>query len=292
MLPIGRHRRCTAAFAFVLAAIFLPARTYGSSVIPMTLDTMADHAGQVIVGEVVSVRSYWAVNPKRIESEVTFEKVDVLKAPLPGASSTLKLIVPGGKVGDMQMRICCAPSFAAGEKWVLFLLPTYKTFPVVGLYQGAFRVRADAAGVERVGDAFRQAVTGLDSRGFVTVAGRRTGSPYHPHLKASKGVRLKASARQVGQLEEATTYGEFLELLRPVLSKSKDHGLTESAGRRILVPNLAVPLRASTTEKARNNRRASGGAKPSGPVRRGTVVAADPKDDKRANGGNQVGGKK
>ena len=43
-----------------------------------------------------------------------------------------------------------APAFAAGEKWILFLLPTYKTFPVVGLSHGAFRVPTDTDGVERV----------------------------------------------------------------------------------------------------------------------------------------------
>ncbi len=230
-----------------------------SSVVPMTLTTMSDHAGQVIVGEVTQRRSYWAENPRRIETEVTFENVEYLKGALPDSSPVFKLVVPGGKVGTMQMRVCCAPIFAQGEKWVLFLLPTYKTFPVAGLHQGAYRIYRDEEGKERVGNAFNIPVDGVDADGFVRSAGKRAWNPHHQHLRAEHQVRVKEFVSHSGEPREpgepaepgeGMAYEAFLYTIRPLLACSKDHHLTEPAGRRVLVEEYRVaPLRKSVTQQ-------------------------------------------
>ena len=150
---------------------------------------MADHAALVFVGRVGSVESRWADGPRRIESDVEFEQVECLKGSLPPGRETFSLLVPGGAVGTTQMRICCAPTFRVGEKWLLFVLPNYRTFPVVGLWQGALRIETDRDGIERVFTASSDPVTGTDDGEFPLSIGRRSRNARR-HLIESHGVDL------------------------------------------------------------------------------------------------------
>ena len=192
-MSILNLRRRSAAGLFVAAALVCAAclpPASASTVIPMNLDTLADHAGQVIVGQVTSVRSYWTEAPRRIESEITFQHVEYLKGTLPTSGSTFSLIVPGGTVGKMTMRIAGAPTYAAGEEWILFLLPEYKTFPVVGVWQGAFRIEADAAGERRVCDVSRRPVSGFTTDGFTRTESTRA-NVAADRLVSARGARLR-----------------------------------------------------------------------------------------------------
>jgi hypothetical protein len=222
--------------AFALGAY--PARA--GSVAPMSLDVLSDHAGQVIAGRIASVRSYWAENPRRIESEVILEHVEYLKGALPDSGSTFRLTVPGGTVGQMGMRIGGVPEFAAGQEWILFLLPTYKTFPVVGLSQGAFRIEADGDGVERVRSASGAPVIGVDDALRIqTARGQRaTGTT---NLIEEMNVRVEHDPQQTNAAE-GLSYAEFVAQIRPILQASRDHRLSEPAGRRVLVEYTPVPM--------------------------------------------------
>ncbi|MFH1418732.1 MAG: hypothetical protein ABII12_10680 [Planctomycetota bacterium] len=270
-----------AGFVVLAAVTVFTSSAEASSVVPMTLTTLSDHAGQVIVGEVTQRRPYWADNPKRIETEVTFQNVEYLKGALPGSSSVFKLVVPGGKVGEMQMRICCAPTFAQGEKWVLFLLPTYKTFPVAGLHQGAWRIYRDADGQERVGNAFHIPVDGVDADGFVRAAGKRAWSPHSQHLLAEHNVRVQEVAQRSGEPAEGMTYQSFLDTIRPLLDRSKDHHLTEQAGRRVLVEPTAVPLQPSAMQNTEDSVRSEDTGKSPSSGQRGTGQARGLEEDAR-----------
>jgi hypothetical protein len=116
-------------------------------VVPMTVERMADHAAQVIVGEVTKVAAHWAEAPRRIETTIEFANVEFLKGALPRAEAEpFVLTVPGGRIGEMQMRVCCAPEFQVGQRWCLFLLASSPTYPVVGLYNGALRIEIRRAG--------------------------------------------------------------------------------------------------------------------------------------------------
>ncbi|MCP4593008.1 MAG: hypothetical protein GY842_19925 [bacterium] len=223
-----------------------------STVVPMGLPVLSDHSAQVFVGKVSAVRSYWAEGPRRIESEVTFDQVSYLKGALADAGSDFALTVPGGTVGEMQMQVCCTPSFRVGDKWVLFLLPEYRTFPVVGLYQGAFLVRPDDTGAERV---YRrrherlEPVVGFDAEGVTLVGGGRSGS-VHEHLAGAHHARVAEVQPRLG--DDALTLDEFLARVRPVLAESRAHALTEPAGRRVLVEYTPTQLRASRMQQARS----------------------------------------
>lgn len=244
-----RIHRLRFAAALVMASLIAPDNSArASQVVTMNLQTLADHAGQVIVGRVASVRSHWADNPKRIESEIILEQVEYLKGTPVTPPTSVSLVVPGGTVGSMQMRIACAPTFITGEKWILLLLPTYKTFPVVGLSRGAFRVERDTNGVERVYDAARTSVIGVDRDGFVQVAGEAQAAA---HLVGAINARVAQPVTVRKSSQQAVSYDDFLARLRPVLSKSTDHRLTQPAGRRILASHTPVPLRSSFSETAR-----------------------------------------
>jgi len=218
-----------------------------STVAPMTLQSMADYAGQVVMGSVASVRSYWAEESGLIESEIILENVTFLKGAPAGAADTYTMIVPGGTVGTMRMELSCTPQFAPGRKWILFLLPEYKTFPVVGLSNGAFRIETDADGTERVLGATRHPVVGIDDEGYV-----RSAPPFHASgafqrttLVGSSNARLTTRAAGESSAPQAIALSEFLALLEPILLNSKHHAVTSQMGRRVPVTYTPAPLHVS-----------------------------------------------
>jgi hypothetical protein len=228
----------------------------------MDLPTMADHAGQVIVGTVDGVRSYWAGEPRRIESEITLKDVRYLKGAWDGAGETFTLVVPGGTMGDITARLADAPVLKAGETWVLFVLPTCKTHPVVGLHQGAFRVVRGADGVERVQTAGGRAIVDMDAAGRVETV-RPARRDVRAQLVAEHGVRVRpptATEARAGMELDA-----FVARLRPTLAGSRDHGLAGPAGKRVAGARRAVPLRVAENEAA------SGGGTARGEAARGAV---------------------
>lgn len=230
---------CVLVIIAALSGFAAPARA--GNVVPMSVEALADLAGQVIVGRVATVRSYWADAPRRIESEITFAEVTYLKGALATSGDTFSLVLPGGTVGETTMRIGCAPVFAVGEKWVLFLLPTYQTFPVVGMTQGAFRVVADGLGVERVFDAEAAPLAGVGADGLIRATGSQ--APAASRLREAHRVSLVPQG-VIASEGQAVSLADFVKQLQPILATSRDHQLEQPAGRRELVSYTAVPLRA------------------------------------------------
>jgi hypothetical protein len=222
----------------VLCAGVCPAMA--GSVVSMSLPAMAELTGQAIIGKVASKRSYWAEHPRRIETELVFSDVEYLKGEMPGSAETFTLILPGGVVGDMQMRIGCAPEFEIGQRWYLMLLPTYKTFPIVGLSQGCFLIRPDAAGVERLYTPANKPLTGFDSHGFAV-----SKTPARPaaadRVIESAGVRVLPRPSPE-ENAEALSLEAFRAAVRPILEASRHIELAEPAGRRVLVEYTPVRL--------------------------------------------------
>jgi hypothetical protein len=216
----------------------------------MTVSTLADNAGQVIVGKVAAVRSYWTGDPRRIESEVTFDGVEYLKGRLANSSDHFTLIVPGGQIDRQRMAVCCAPDLRVGEKWMLFLLPSYHNFPVVGISQGAYLIKPDADGVERVlsrSHDRESTVTGIGEDGFVQFAAGPATDGGVELVEADNMELVTPQQREAA----AISYGDFVKQLTPILAASRDHKLTAAAGRPDIVKYSAVPLRPSRLQKQR-----------------------------------------
>ena len=236
-------RQCILPVLCGLIAAAVPVASAGASTTAaMPIQSVADHAGQVIVGDVTRVRSYFAGIPQQIDSEITFNNVRYLKGPHPGATRRFTLIVPGGTVGTLQMHISDTPWFQVGETWLLFLLPGYKTYPVVGLSQGAFQIRS--------GRVFRGdlPVTGLDESGFVQVARPDTGR--HRNLGAGPTASGPPGA-DVGAVPGALTERRFERMLSPILRASRDHKMVRPAGRPLAVRHTPRPLNAARSVSPR-----------------------------------------
>jgi len=228
------------AVASALGLLFaLAPSTRAAHVAPLSAAELADHAAQVIVGDVIAQRSYWAQDPRRIETELTFANVRYLKGRLPDSAETFTLVLPGGQVGETQMRLCCAPEFAPGQRWCLFLLAESSFYPIVGFNQGALRIVADAEGVERVHTADGRAVTGLDELGFVQAAPGP--SPEAPVVRAAHGVRILP--RDPQPPVAAKSFAALLEELEPVLATSRPIALQAPAGRYIPTQFAATTLK-------------------------------------------------
>ena len=259
---------CAGWLSLIGMAIIVPT-VNATTVAPIGVPSTANHAGQVIVGRVASVRSYWADNPRRIESQILLEGVQYLKGALPTSTSTFTLVVPGGTVGHTRMRIMGAPALAVGQRWILFLLPTYQTFPVVGLSAGAFRIQQDEDGVEHVYSAAGAPITGIDEEGMIRTgaSGRHEVESFlvdrigHTRLRdqafdTPKSARAPLRGDGSARGSSGISYREFVEQLRPILLHSKDHDLAGPAGRRILVDYIPVP-----PARSQPGLRASGGSK-------------------------------
>gem|GEM_PF-2295421 len=230
-----------------LGVLLISVCARGSTVAPMTVQNLADYSGAVLVGRISTVRSYWTDQPQRIETEVVFQNPQFWKgADFPGSSENFTLIVPGGRVGEMEMRIAGTPRFQVGQKWVLCLLPSYKTFPVVGLWNGAYEVRSDGKGRERVYQKDGRPVLGLSENGMIRLGGKiQNASGGNMQLNP---LRNQRPLRERGaQPEKAMTLLQFAALLRPRLDQSRSYTLKHPPGKPI-----PVTLRATTIREVKN----------------------------------------
>lgn len=271
-MPSPFHCRSRLVWGLLLPVVALCSRfAGGSTVVPMNAARMSDYAAQVIVADIGESTSAWADHPRRIETTVELHNIDYLKGGYDGAPKQRTLIVPGGKVGtmQMQMRIGGAPEFKMGERWVLFLLSGYKTFPTVGLAQGSFRIVADEAGVARVYQGGGLPVVGVNEDTWIEYAGEAAAHSHVQPVGATPTVRVnhhgKASATR------AMTFDAFKAAIQPILDKSKDHKLTRPAGRRIPVVLHPVPIRraAGSVSESNATSAARGGVAPAEAPTRG-----------------------
>lgn len=111
---------------------------------------------------VESIAPRWADGHHEIESVVRLVSVEYVKGEGP---ESVDLVMPGGTLDGFTMKIEGAPELHAGERWMLFLLPEWRTHPCVGIWQGAFQEVPTPQGRVVVGTG--GLVTGLGANGHV-----------------------------------------------------------------------------------------------------------------------------
>lgn len=242
------HRRQirTRVLASLLAVLFasLVRSVAASTVVPMSVATMSDYAAQVIVADIGETKAYWADQPRRIESRVELRNIEYLKGGYESAPTSRTLIVPGGQIGRQQMRICCAPAFTTGERWILFLLADYKTFPTVAIGQGAFRIVKAPNGSGHVYQHGGLPVSGINDATWIEYATTPSAHAHGQLAGASSNLRLVD--RSKATIARTMTFDAFRAAIQPVLDKSRDFGLSRPAGNRVLVTYRPVPIRAAS----------------------------------------------
>jgi hypothetical protein len=140
-----RHDALLVACA-LLPALALPARA--TVLVPGDLGDIARGAAVIVRGTVVDVRSGWMDGRHRVSTTVTLQVAESFKG---GLSGRVSFQVPGGVVGRYRSVTIGAPSFNQGEEVIVCLGAQPPALPyVLGLSQGVFRVRRDAASGQRL----------------------------------------------------------------------------------------------------------------------------------------------
>jgi hypothetical protein len=145
MKKVVRPRLLGLVATFVVAVMAggLGASTARASlVMAMDLEEMTTRADRVVVGEVLSVKSAWEPDHKRIFTNIEIRVADTWKGTIPLGG---KIIVqqPGGQVGDIESRVYGLAHFREGDRAVLFLKGTEQASAVLGLGQGMRSLRFD-----------------------------------------------------------------------------------------------------------------------------------------------------
>jgi hypothetical protein len=138
-----KKRRTFSVTAMLLALLTQPA--FPTTVAPMSFDQLVQQAEIVFIGDVIDQRSVWddSRDGRRIVTQVTFDVVRVLKGTV---GLRTQLSFQGGTVGDVTQEITGMPKFRPGDRDVLFVSPDRNAVsPLVGFWQGRFRVVRDAA---------------------------------------------------------------------------------------------------------------------------------------------------
>ncbi len=237
----------------VLVCAGLAGRASACTTGALTIGWLADHSAQVVVCDVASIRAYWVDGNRRIESEVTLRNVELLKGAPDAPPREIRVTFPGGTVGDVTMRLCCAPELRVGDRYVMFLQPEYRTYPAAGLGQGMLRVVEDPEGVARVHTAQGLPVTELDERGTPRSTRERRQSAWgraRPVGERGDGVRLHDPAEpedatdraEAGPEPRAMTLQDFVARIRPALEASRRYEPGGPIARRVETDMTPVPL--------------------------------------------------
>jgi len=131
---VVRRRGVPRRLAPFLLLLALPA--LATTLVAMDVGALARASRCVVrvrVGSVSALRS----EAGRITTVVELERLETWSGPdLPA----LRMLIPGGVVGDLGQRVEGAPAFVPGEEVVLFLAAHGPAFQPVGLGQGVWRV--------------------------------------------------------------------------------------------------------------------------------------------------------
>ena len=132
-----RRALCANVTLFLLVA----QASIATTIVEKDLDALAAEADQVFVGTVSAVQSQWS-DPQQhnIETFVTFSDIE----PLFGTgTSDIVLRFSGGRVGDVAEYVAGAPTFAVGDRLIIFARNERSVSPIVGFNQGCLPVTGD-----------------------------------------------------------------------------------------------------------------------------------------------------
>jgi len=133
----------------VLAGLVVASPAEGSIVQGLELEELVARADQIVLGRVLFSESF-----QRSDGTLgTWHRIEVERDVGGGAVGDSEVIVEtmGGQIGEIGMRVEGEPSFAIGERVVVFIRGggPYTAFRPVGMAQGVMRVRVEQ-GIEMV----------------------------------------------------------------------------------------------------------------------------------------------
>jgi len=118
----------------------------------MGFDEIVDASALAFLGSVVSLDAYESENGQMIFTRVTFAVEEILHGRSDSESiETLELSFAGGEVNGRRIKVSDVPVLILGEAYVVLAREDGRpnASPVVGVYQGLFRVIEDPVSGER-----------------------------------------------------------------------------------------------------------------------------------------------
>jgi hypothetical protein len=131
------HLARVACFA---AAIVAGAASAFGLMLEKSVDELTTEADTIVVGSVAHQQSAWSEGGGEIHTDVTLLVERIVAG---AADRELTFRIAGGQVGDIRMSTSDDPSFELGDRVVVFLDSSQKPPRLVGLEQGAVRIRGD-----------------------------------------------------------------------------------------------------------------------------------------------------
>jgi hypothetical protein len=151
LIPRGDFKMKSYVKVFVVAVLLLAAvatATFATQVIYRTPRQLGQESALVIDGKVTNVRSYWNDTHTKIYTEAV---VTVSGSHKGDAGSVVRIVQPGGVVGNVRMTLHGAIQWKPNQEVLLFLEPSVPgAYQVTGLFQGMYKVERD----ERSGKAY------------------------------------------------------------------------------------------------------------------------------------------
>lgn len=129
-----------------LPAMLSPRPASASIVVAMDLPALVKQADHIAVVDVLSTSSDWDAKHQKIFTTVELKVVERWKgAPGAGAEDHLRIVQPGGTVGDLTMTVTGLSTFSPGERALVFLRGTAANARVLGLGQGKRPMRLESS---------------------------------------------------------------------------------------------------------------------------------------------------
>ena len=124
--------------------LIAPRAADASLVLALDTQAMLKRADHVAVVDVGSITAAWDEAHEHILTTVDLTVVESWKGPMAPAMH-IKVVQPGGTVGDLSMVVFGMSRFTSGERALVFLSGSPTSATVVGMSQGKRAVRRDPA---------------------------------------------------------------------------------------------------------------------------------------------------
>jgi hypothetical protein len=135
---------CAAALLMLLSSV-----AQALTAMPRPFAELVREAEVIVVGTVAGLESDWSADRETIHTTVSLVDLELIKGEVPSVPYELRLA--GGVIGDTAQTYPGMPRLVAGGRYLLFVRGNLREFfPLVGAYQGLYRVLTDPDGVQRV----------------------------------------------------------------------------------------------------------------------------------------------
>lgn len=126
------------------ALVCLAAPAFATTLVGVDVPELTDASDSVVRGKVQKVESAWSGDGMQIFTEVEITVDETLKG---SDQRTVKVVQPGGSVGDIGQRVDGMASFQKGEDVVVFLEKQgSRSFQLSGMAQGKYRIEKSSDG--------------------------------------------------------------------------------------------------------------------------------------------------